>query len=281
MKAYLTSFWLLCFVLVLTVTGIVILEVLKNKWAIIDPGAGIIDDDDFYEEIGQGWHQMDLGPFSISTPERFLFRQRQGIDSYVGEFTDGVSTISFDYGWYSGSLEDRNPETNEGARDTICGIPAYFVRPISQGTGNSAAHFPKVKGDNKLTLYSNRNMDSELFIQIMITIRFPGCEEKVELDPELPLFSQASVPPGKFLFQPCATCHKVKGALFGPGLGDVSKERFEEWYWADPAPAPVDSLYKSLGPGWHRTNMPLEQGELEDLLEYISQYKPIGPIPAY
>lgn len=279
MKAYLTSFWLLLLTLILVVVGIVILEDLKRKWAIIDPDAGVIDDDDFYTKIGQGWHQMDLGAFSISTPERYLFRQRQGIDSYVGEITDGESIIYFDYGWYSGNLDGRNPETNEGSRDTICGISAYFVRPIGKGTGNSAAHFANVKGDNELTLYADQQMNSALFIRIMLTIRFPGCQEEVELDSELPLFSQASVPAGKFLFEVCGACHKVKGTLVGPGLGDVSEDRFKEWYWADPAPA--DSLHKSLGPGSHRANWSLEQDELEDLLEYVHQYKAPGPIPAY
>lgn len=270
MKAYLTSFWLLCFVLVLTVTGIVILEVLKDHWATIDPDAGIIDDDDFYEDIGQGWHQMDLGPFSISTPTRFLFRQLPGLDSYAGEITDGESVIFFDYGWLSASLDGRNPEVNEGARDTICGIPAYFVRPTGKGGEKAAAHFSHIDGKDELNLYADQQMNSGLFIQIMLTIRFPGCEEKVELDPDLPLFSQASVPGGKFLFQICAACHKVTGTLVGPGLGDVSVERFEEWYFGNEIP--TDTTLNWQGPRIHRKLFPVSNKDREALKAYI--YEP-------
>lgn len=49
-------------------------------------------------------------PFSIELPEQWEHTQLQGIDSRIGEFTDGEITITYDYGWYSGfPVTEDNP----------------------------------------------------------------------------------------------------------------------------------------------------------------------------
>lgn len=44
---------------------------------------------------------IDIGPFSFTVPHDFEYKKLQGIDSFVGEITNGETTFSFDYGKFS------------------------------------------------------------------------------------------------------------------------------------------------------------------------------------
>ena len=52
-------------------------------------------------------HTIDIGIFQITTPANFRYQEEQGIDSFVGKFTDGKNQFLFDYGMYS----PRPPQT--------------------------------------------------------------------------------------------------------------------------------------------------------------------------
>lgn len=48
-----------------------------------------------------GWHKIDLGSFELEAPKAYKYKRIQGIDSYVGQISNGKTTFEFDYGWYS------------------------------------------------------------------------------------------------------------------------------------------------------------------------------------
>jgi hypothetical protein len=53
---------------------------------------------------------LDLGSFSIETPNGWTKITDQGIDSYVGRITiDRKDTLHFDLGWYSNRLNEYDP----------------------------------------------------------------------------------------------------------------------------------------------------------------------------
>ena len=47
------------------------------------------------------WHTIDLKYYELETPKKYKFKQHKGIDSFVGEISNGKTTFLFDYGWYS------------------------------------------------------------------------------------------------------------------------------------------------------------------------------------
>ena len=53
------------------------------------------------------WHKIDLKIFELEVPKDYKFKPHKGIDSFVGEVSNGKTTFSFDYGWYS----NKNPVT--------------------------------------------------------------------------------------------------------------------------------------------------------------------------
>jgi hypothetical protein len=63
---------------------------------------------------GMEWVRVDAGTFSFSLPSDFTEVDVQGIDSQIGEWVGGNNiVVSFDYGWYSGSLSAQPGAENE------------------------------------------------------------------------------------------------------------------------------------------------------------------------
>lgn len=83
----------------------------KNNVEYTTPEFGVILDDPEYYSGSHipGWHTIKSGRFEIQAPKEFKFFRMQGLDSYVGGFTNKQDTFFFDYGWYSNNLQDFAP----------------------------------------------------------------------------------------------------------------------------------------------------------------------------
>ena len=87
------------------------------------PGAELVDDDSgtwHGAEVavtncpGQEWQRVQASAFSFSVPVGFVQADVQGIDSEVGFWNGGNGIeISFDYGWFSGSIAQTPGAENE------------------------------------------------------------------------------------------------------------------------------------------------------------------------
>lgn len=65
------------------------------------------------------WHKIDLGSFELEAPKDYKYKQRQGIDSYVGQISNGKTTFEFDYGWYSNNKPLTPRELFEDTKTTL------------------------------------------------------------------------------------------------------------------------------------------------------------------
>jgi len=81
------------------------------------------------------WQTLDFGVFKLKTPKYWTIVERQGIDSYVGGLTNGKDSLWFDYGWYSGDIDDELIESHLFAKDTINGLFARVAIPSKIGKG--------------------------------------------------------------------------------------------------------------------------------------------------
>jgi hypothetical protein len=123
------------------------------------------------------WLKVDAGAFSIYAPPGWEFRQKQGIDSYVGEFTGSGVVLKFDYGLYSSPLDEAVEPQYVVAHETIGGYGAKIVCPRAPGHGVTGVYFPKIANSNKLCLWGQGLTDTqqELALKIFRTVRFgPG-----------------------------------------------------------------------------------------------------------
>tara|TARA_A100000171_G_C2123827_1_gene142329 strand:+ start:930 stop:1739 length:810 start_codon:yes stop_codon:yes gene_type:complete len=180
------------------------------------------DSEVIYTNIGNRWHKIDLGAFSIETPSEFKYIKEQGIDSYVGLITNKIDTFYFDYGWYSNELDEQGFIRSY---DTINGVPAITV---FSKTGGAGVHIPKANEDNKLTVFSS-TLHKELAFDIFSTLKISGRNGRTT-KPLGEKFIQG-FSKGKQLFNTnCNVCHALDIKLVGPHLRNIVQRTNREWF---------------------------------------------------
>ena len=124
--------------------------------------------------VPTGWSKVDAVVFSIFAPSGWQFRQLQGVDSYVGEFTGDGIVLTFHFGRYSNSLKKEKKPTYAVVHKAVGGLPAKIVSPKMPGHGVTGIYFPRTFGSNKLSLFGEdlTSTQQELVLKIFETIRF-------------------------------------------------------------------------------------------------------------
>jgi hypothetical protein len=135
-----------------------------------------------------GWPKVEAGPFSINAPPGWEFHQRQGIDSFVGEFAGDGAVLSFDFGRYSYPLDQEHEPAYVVAHESIGGYRAKIVSPRVPGRGMTGIYFSRAIDGNKLCLYGQNLTETrqELALKIFETIRFGGTVPRYVILPPPP-----------------------------------------------------------------------------------------------
>jgi hypothetical protein len=135
-----------------------------------------------------GWLKIEAGAFSINAPPRWEFHQRQGIDSFVGEFAGDGVVLRFDFGRYSNPLDEAHEPTYVVEHESIGGYGAKIVSPRVPGRGMTGIYFPEITDGNKLCLYGQNltKAQQELTLKIFKTIRFGGALPRYVVPPPPP-----------------------------------------------------------------------------------------------
>ena len=130
-----------------------------------------IADGDFYGlTANPNWHKIDVGAFSLETPNAYLYTRLKGFDSKVGQFSNQVDTILFDYGWYSYNFrEERNDEKFAINSMKINGRLFTIFR---NETGTIGAYTEDLPNDYKLSIACDKCGSFEDIIEIVKTIKF-------------------------------------------------------------------------------------------------------------
>lgn len=84
------------------------------------------------------WQEVDVEKFTISTPPGWQYVKKQGIDSFIGEITDGKMTLHFDYGWYSTDFSDLAHLQPEIIYEQIDQRHSMLIRATDQSRGRIA-----------------------------------------------------------------------------------------------------------------------------------------------
>ena len=124
-----------------------------------------------------GWLKVEAVAFSIYAPPGWEFHQKQGIDSYVGEFAGSGVVLEFDFGQYSNPLDEAVEPKYVVAQETIGSYRAKVVCPRMPGHGVTGVYFPRIGSSDKLCLWGQDRTDTqqELALKIFRTVRFgPG-----------------------------------------------------------------------------------------------------------
>ncbi len=116
--------------------------------------------------------KFNFGNFAIELPTDWKKIEFNGIDSYVGGITNGIDSLTFDYGWYSYSLNEENKENQLFATDTINGKIAYLTKPKTNGNGTIGIYIEKAFKDNRFNLIGKNIKNEELILNIFKSLKF-------------------------------------------------------------------------------------------------------------
>lgn len=133
--------------------------------------------DDTSVSSQDSWRKLDAGPFSIFAPAGWEFHQRQGIDTYVGEFVGNGVALSFDFGQAaSGYLKETRPPVYVISHEFIGGYAAKIARSRTPGHGITGVFFEKLADHDAFCLWGKdlTATQQELALKIFQTIRFGG-----------------------------------------------------------------------------------------------------------
>ena len=175
------------------------------------------------------WQTLDFGSFKLKTPSGWNEIERKGIDSYVGELTNGKDTLSFDYGWYSPDIGDEDPKKHKFGQDTINGLIARLAIPITPGDGYIKMYIP-VNRDNKFSISGHNIQNTDTILKIFKSIVFKESDTTINSVLTMSKFKEYPLGTGKTLvMQKCASCHAMNKITEGPALKDLMQDRSADW----------------------------------------------------
>ena len=131
--------------------------------------------------IPRSWRKVDAGAFSIVAPPGWVLHKRDGVDSYIGDFTNGEVVLDFDYGLYSNGFEDCREPQYVVTSEAVGGHAAKVVYPRSDGHGFTGIYFEDTSSNSnplrrdKLNLHGQdlTAKQQDLVLKIFQTVRFP------------------------------------------------------------------------------------------------------------
>ena len=142
------------------------------------------------------WQEARGSAFTLRLPPDFRRVAVQGIDSEVGEWSNGEATVGYDYGRYSDRLENapQGASAVEICETTIGGRPAR-VRRYRTEKGDYAveAHWPWT--ENSLTLWgvARTPRDANVLLAIVHSVRLrQAAGDESSLSPASPRASSAA-----------------------------------------------------------------------------------------
>lgn len=124
--------------------------------------------------IPESWTLIDVGEFTVQAPATWEYIPEQGIDSKIGYIEgDGIS-LEFDYGMYSGFIDNGTESYYDVVEASIGGFDAQIATPKVAGEGLTIVFFERVRDGSTFNLYG-RDLSAEqeaIVLQIFQTIKF-------------------------------------------------------------------------------------------------------------
>ncbi len=127
-----------------------------------------------YVRVPPGWEDLDAYVFTVSAPQGWVYTPEQGIDSTIGTIQGDGITLEFDYGMYSGFIDNDTDVEYSITEKTIDGYQAKIAVPTKGEKGLTIVYFESAKDGNRFNLYTHdlRSEDQATVLKIFDSIEF-------------------------------------------------------------------------------------------------------------
>lgn len=126
------------------------------------------------EIMPAGWEPLDAGVFTVSAPTGWEYEPMQGMDSTIGIIRGDDIELEFDYGMYSGFVDNGTEDLYNIEDTTIDGYEAQIATPKSGEEGLTIVYFESASDGNRFNLYGRDLTGAEqtTVLQIFQSIEF-------------------------------------------------------------------------------------------------------------
>ncbi len=224
------------------------------------------------------WKTLDYGVFNLNAPPGWKKFNQQGIDSYIGGLTNGKDSLWFDYGRYSGELNDDGISNHLYGQDTINGLIATIQIPKVDGKGYIRLIIPHINEQDGISFKGHNIIGTDTILKIFRSLTFNESNTSQTSNSTFKIFKEYPVGSGQVLFKNnCAGCHSVTKNLVGPPLNEVIQQRTHDWifkFLKDRKTLLIDSLrIKKLNKSGEMqciTFPELTKSDIEQIINYVS-----------
>lgn len=152
-------------------TSYYIPETYTDETACVEP---TLFNDATKETVPSDWAMLDQGDFTLYAPAGWTHTSEQGIDSAVGNFSGDGIILRYDYGNYSGFLDNGTEDAYDVTEETINGFEAKIATPKTTGEGRTVLFFENIRETARFSMSADDlNTEQEaLALQIFHTIQF-------------------------------------------------------------------------------------------------------------
>jgi hypothetical protein len=211
---------------------------------------------------------IDFKAFEVKVPENWRKIELNGIDSYVGGITNGIHTLTFDYGMYSYDFKSENKATQLFATDTINGKIALITKPKKAGNGTLGIYIENAYKQNKFNLIGENIYDEKTILNIFKTLKFKDSDtlknsKKIEFSNKITPYSE------KYLFKVnCASCHHKYKRFIGPAFSELKEGKIRKWL-LDSTDIKIKDTFE-FGTKYHREKFGkrLTKNEIKKLIQF-------------
>jgi hypothetical protein len=173
--------------------------------------------------------EFDFKVFKLELPNTWRKIERNGIDSFVGELTDGNDSIYFDYGRYSSDFKHEDDLTQLFSKEKVNGKKAIITKPTNYGKGLVGILFKKANHKNKFVLAGRNLKNEQIVLEAFKTIVFEDSEkDTIPIKFNFNGYFNPNI--GRNLFmQNCASCHHPSKYGTGPSIKSMDLISMKKW----------------------------------------------------
>lgn len=118
------------------------------------------------------WHAAETDYFTLWLPAGWYVVELQGIDSYVGQITNGTTTFYFDYGIYSTHLIREGDTRYTVTYEEIDNDDAELIRPKTAEGNISGVYIDHGSKDLTISATGLSSTNTDLLFNIARTVQF-------------------------------------------------------------------------------------------------------------
>lgn len=181
---------------------------------------------------------FDVGSIYFEYPSTWHLIPEKGIDSYFSNLTNGIDTISIEYGDYNPKIYKEPLKDHLFTQITIDNTTMVIERP-KDDYGYTNLYIPRTDSISGLFMHSNKTKNNNDILNIYSSLRIGKSKRKTSIALPKSRFTDKNNPTAIMIYEnSCMNCHSEYRVLIGPPLypkiyNQKGRKWFEKYFYSE------------------------------------------------